>query len=104
MPMKHLLLLFALVILNLATINAQNTPKKDLSVFPNPTTEYITVHDQNDAVSRVAVFSLVGRKLKEFDFVKGEHYSIGDLPKGMYLVQMLDRERQLLSTQKIEKR
>ncbi len=102
--MKHLVLLLAFPILSLATLSAQNTPKRDLSVFPNPTTEYISIQDNNDAVGYLAVYNLVGRKLKAFDFSKGEQYSIGDLPKGMYLVQILDRNRQLLTTQKVEKR
>lgn len=102
--MKHLVLLFAFLIVSLATLTAQNTAKRDLSVFPNPTTEYISIQDNNDAVGHLAVYSLVGRKLKEYDYTKGEQYSIGDLPKGMYLIQILDRSRQLLTTQKVEKR
>lgn len=102
--MKHLVLLFAFLLMGWATLAAQNTSKRDLSVFPNPTTEYISIQDNNDAVGHLAVYSLVGRKLKDFDYSKGEQYSIGDLPKGMYLVQILDRDRQLLTTQKVEKR
>ena len=101
--MKKILLSFAFVLVGVA-LGAQNNSKPDLSVFPNPATEYISVQDKNDAVGFLSVFNLVGKKVKEFEFVKGEQYSIADLPKGMYLVQILDRGKRNLTTQKIEKR
>lgn len=101
--MKQLLLSFAFVLVGTA-LGAQSNSKPDLSVFPNPATEYISVQDKNDAVGFLAVYNLVGKKVKEFEFVKGEQYYIADLPKGMYLVQILDRSKHNLTTQKIEKR
>ena len=101
--MKQILLSFAFVLVGLA-LSAQSNSKPDLSVFPNPATEFISVQDKNDAVGFLSVFNLVGKKVKEFEFVKGEQYSVADLPKGMYLVQILDRSKRNLTTQKIEKR
>ena len=101
--MKQILLSFAFVLVG-AALSAQNNRKPDLSVFPNPATEYISVQDNNDAVGFLSVYNLVGKKVKEFEFVKGEQYHISDLPKGMYLVQILDRSKRNLTTQKIEKR
>ena len=101
--MKQLLLIFLLVLSGVA-LKAQNSPKPDLSVFPNPATEYISVQDNNDLVSQIAVISMTGRRVKEFQFTKGEFYSIADLPKGMYLVQILDHNKQALMTQKLNKR
>ncbi len=101
--MKKILLSFAFVLVGVA-LGAQSNLKPDLSVFPNPTTEYISVQDKNDAVGFLSVYNLVGKKVKEFEFVKGEQYYIADLPKGMYLVQILDRSKRNLTTQKIEKR
>lgn len=101
--MKHFLLVFAMVLVGTA-LQAQSNSKPDLSVFPNPTTDFISVRDNNDAVGFVCVFDLVGKKLKEFEFVKGEHYSVADLPKGMYFVQILDRSKRNLTTQRLEKR
>jgi len=101
--MKQILLSFAFVLVGVA-LGAQSNSKPDLSVFPNPATEFISVQDKNDAVGYLSVFNLVGKKVKEFEFVKGEQYSVADLPKGMYLVQILDRSKRNLTTQKIEKR
>ncbi len=101
--MKHLLPVFFFLLFS-AALTAQNSTKADLSIYPNPTAEYISVNDNNDAVGYIAIFNLVGKKVKEFDFVKGESLLVADLPKGMYLAQIQDRKRRVLKTQKVDKR
>lgn len=101
--MKKILLLFAFVLVGVA-LRAQSNSRPDLSIYPNPVTEFISVQDKNDVVGFLVVYNLVGKKVKEFEFAKGEQYSVAELPKGMYLVQILDRSRRNLTTQKIEKR
>lgn len=101
--MKQLLLVFFFVLTAIA-IRAQNAPRPELSVFPNPATEYIAVQDNADAVEQIIVFNLLGKKTKVFEASKGEHYYIGDLNKGVYLVQLMGRSKQVMKTQKIEKR
>ncbi len=101
--MKILLPLYIFLLFGLS-VHAQNSSKADLSVYPNPTAEYISVNDNSDAIGFVAIFNLVGKKVKEFDFVKGESMFVADLPKGMYLVQLQDRNRKTVKTQKVDKR
>lgn len=103
LPMKHILPFVFFLLVSVA-VQAQNSIKAELTVYPNPASEHISVQDPNDAVGYVAVINLVGKKVKEFDFVKDEPMPIGDLPKGMYLVQIQDRNRQILKTQKVDKR
>jgi hypothetical protein len=78
--------------------------RPDLSVYPNPAAEYIMVEDQNELVFELAVISLTGRKVRQFIYERGGQYSIVDLPKGVYLVQIIDRNKRVLSTQKLDKR
>lgn len=101
--MKQTLLVFFFVFAAFA-LGAQNSAKMELSVYPNPVMENITVQDQADAVGQVLVFNLLGKKVKTFEASKGENYFVGDLPKGVYLVQLLGKNKQTLKTQKIEKR
>lgn len=101
--MKQPLLVFIFLIAALA-LRAQNAPRPDLSVFPNPATENIAVQDNADAIGNIIVFNLLGKKVKTFEASKGENYYIGDLPKGVYLVQLVGRNKQVAKTQKIEKR
>ncbi|HAD11340.1 MAG TPA: hypothetical protein DCF33_02770 [Saprospirales bacterium] len=101
--MKQTLLLFFFLLAAIA-LRAQNTPRPELSVFPNPTTEFVSVQDQADAVGQLNVFNLLGKKVKAFEASKGEQYFLGDLPKGVYLVQLVGKNKQVLKSQKVEKR
>jgi hypothetical protein len=103
--MKQLLLVFFLLLGGIALQAQQsNSTKPELSVFPNPAIDNISVYDNNDVVSQIIVFNLVGKKMKTFEHIKGEYHYVGDLPKGVYLVQMIDKSKRILTTQKIDKR
>lgn len=75
----------------------------DVQVFPNPASDYISVSN-GDAVSKIMVFNLVGRQMKAFDAADGDKFFVGDLPRGMYLVQLLGNKEQILTTQRVNKR
>ncbi len=77
--------------------------KVDLQIFPNPATDYIGV-TKNDVVDKIMVFNLVGRQMKSFEAVDGEKYYVGDLPRGMYLIQLLNSDNQIITTQRVNKR
>lgn len=103
--MKHVLLSLLFLAFFAVSARAQQTAKGgDLSVFPNPTTEYISIQDNSEAVRQVVVFNLVGKKMKVFNQSKGESFYVADLPKGMYMVQLIDRNQKVVSTQKLNKR
>ncbi|MCO6489020.1 MAG: T9SS type A sorting domain-containing protein [Phaeodactylibacter sp.] len=87
----------------LALKSMNNKEKVDLQIFPNPATDYISV-TKNEVVREVTIFNLVGRQMKHFDAVDGEKYYVGDLPRGMYLVQLLDDDSQIITTQRVNKR
>ncbi len=74
-----------------------------IQVFPNPATEYFNV-SSNQQVERITVYNLLGREMKSFTFSDGDRYYIGDLSKGMYLVQMTGKDNRLVSTQRLSKR
>jgi hypothetical protein len=101
--MKQCLLLVAFLLFGLS-LRSQTTAKSVLSIFPNPATEFISVNDHTDQVGEIAIYNMVGRRIKLFEFVKGENYSVADLPKGMYLVQLIDKAKQVITTQKVDKR
>lgn len=101
--MKQPLLVFFFLVSALV-LRAQNAQQPEPAVFPNPATDNISVRDQSDAVGEVVVFNLLGKRVKTFVAAKGDDYYIGDLPKGVYLVQLMGRNKQTIKTQKIEKR
>ncbi|MBU6340560.1 MAG: T9SS type A sorting domain-containing protein [Bacteroidetes bacterium] len=102
--MKLKLLVVAVILMISVALRAQNSSRADLSIFPNPAAEFFSVDDHSDLLNEISIISLAGRKVKIFTYNKGEQYSISDLPKGMYLVQMSDKNKRILTTQKLEKR
>lgn len=77
--------------------------KPSIKIFPNPVTTSLGISD-NKLVSKIVVFNLVGRKMKTFTYEKGERYSVSELPKGMYLVQLLGFKNDIILTQRITKK
>jgi hypothetical protein len=76
----------------------------DLKVFPNPTSDFIGLND-NDEVSQISIFNLVGKKMKTFNYSKGETYNVSDLPDGLYLVQLFSKQNgKIITTQRLSKR
>jgi len=114
--MKHTLPLLFLLFLAFA-INAQTSfsdqlalnfnsgglEEIELKVFPNPATEYISIND-NKVVEKIKVYNLVGRQMKAFYYTPGEKHYVGDLPRGMYLVQLIGDNDKIIKTQRVNKR
>ena len=102
--MKHILLSIFFALAFGFAASAQTARAATLKVYPNPTTDFISVNDQGDNTGYVSVYSLMGRNLREFNYIKDERYYVGDLPKGIYLIYLQDKNKKTISTQKIEKR
>jgi hypothetical protein len=77
--------------------------KVELQVYPNPATEYISINE-NSVVREIKIYNLVGRQMKSFEYANGERHYVGDLPRGMYLVQMIGSNDKILKTQRVNKR
>lgn len=114
--MKHtlpfLLLLFFAISLSAQTSfrNVFSLPASDssadpvdLKVYPNPAVDYISLTEAK-GVSEVIVFNLVGRAMKNFNVsYASDQFYVGDLPKGMYLVQIKGNRDKVLTTQRLHK-
>lgn len=108
--MKHFILLFSFCFITTLAVSQSSyrsssatTSTVELRVFPNPATEYIKIND-NDVVSQIAVYNLAGRRIKSFNYSDGQKYYLGDLPRGMYLVQLISADQRRLATRRISVR
>lgn len=114
--MKHFLLLFSFIVLSSVNVaRADHAPldshwpssilaEDPIQVFPNPATNYFGI-TETEGVQKIYVFNLVGKRLKQFlDVARDKHYFIGDLPRGMYLVQMVGNNNQVIVTRRVSKR
>ena len=72
----------------------------EYQVFPNPAVDYFQISD-NTAIQKVALYNLAGREIKSFTYRSEEKYYVGDLPKGMYLLQFVGPQNRRLATRRI---
>lgn len=103
--MKHTLLFIFFLFCSLQ-LGAQSAAfqgqSEDLRVFPNPVVNYFQI-GYSDRVKRVQLVNTIGRKVRSFDYDNKAQYDISDLPRGFYLVQLLDSKNAVVQTQRISK-
>ncbi len=74
-----------------------------IRIFPNPPTEYFQL-EENDVVARIEIYNMVGSRVAQYQVnAPNEKYPVADLPRGLYLVRMIDRAGQIVFTQRISK-
>ena len=77
---------------------------KQLTIYPNPATNFIMLKNSTD-VNEVRIFNLIGRQVTNFTSVeKGQSFPVANLPNGMYLVQLIDVNNDIISTHRMNKR
>lgn len=81
----------------------QNGKKAVLKIYPNPATDFIGLSNDTK-VSEIKILNLVGKLVKRFHVMKGEKYPVMDIRNGMYLVQLIDDDGKIITTQRLQKR
>lgn len=74
-----------------------------VSVFPNPTTHYLNIEDGQERVGSIKLFSLLGKNVKTFDAHNQKKFDVSDLPNGLYLMQIIDRQNNVAKTIRLKK-
>lgn len=75
----------------------------DIRVYPNPAIDYIMV-TENDNVDKVWIYNVLGKRVKAYKVETPEaKYDIRDLPKGMYIVRLIDHDGELVMTRRVNK-
>lgn len=85
--------------------NSSSNPKidKPIKIYPNPAYNFIGLNSIS-GVNSITIYNLVGREMKKFYTQKGGKYDITDLPRGMYLVQVLGSNGKVVTTQRMSKK
>ncbi len=74
-----------------------------ISIYPNPSADYFRVY-HDDRIQSLALYSIVGKPVKTFDYANGKSYHIALLPDGMYLVRFYDNKKDVIKTMRLSKR
>lgn len=75
----------------------------DIRIYPNPAIDYIMV-TQSSKVDKVWIYNILGKKVKSYKVENPDaKYDIRDLPRGMYIVRLVNHEGELLLTRRVNK-
>lgn len=84
---------------SLNEVNAES-----ITLFPNPTTDYFRLSENNNSIASIEVYNLIGDKVKTFDAEGQIEFPIADLQNGLYMVSLLNKENGILKTTRLTKR
>lgn len=75
-----------------------------IKIYPNPASNFIKISNSN-GIGTLEVYNLIGKKVRTFTNVDDNNlYNISDLPKGMYLIRLLDEDNEAIGTKRVSKR
>lgn len=80
-----------------------NLNRSEIKVYPNPTTSYISLTEEEN-VERLVIYNIVGRRVKLFNANYSNRYNVMDLPSGMYLVRLMGANDQTIKTVRLSKK
>ena len=101
MKRNILILFFGILAFTASAQTDKRSPQ--ISIYPNPATDYIKLSD-DDLVANISISNMLGRKMRTFDINKSDRYEIGDLPNGLYLIQIVGKNNKILATQRLTKK
>jgi hypothetical protein len=61
----------------------------DLVLFPNPTTDFFNISNDDD-IAQVSVFNILGKEMFTYNHEAGQAYSVADFDDGYYLTRLID--------------
>ncbi len=87
-------------------ISSQVYQKPDpikVSIFPNPTAHFLNIDDAQNQIGTLKLFSLLGNNVKTFEVDAQKRFDISDLPNGLYLLQIIDKQNNIAKTIRLKK-
>jgi type IX secretion system substrate protein len=87
-----------------STVSTKNNPSQsNLSVFPNPTSDYFQV-SETPGLKYIELFNIVGNKVRSYDALPQKQYAVNDLTDGIYLVRLMTSTGKIIKTIRLSKR
>ncbi len=101
----HTVELYRIPIIVHATTSSKTTNikiKNDIVLYPNPAQDYFSISNGNK-IDKIKLYNILGTEIKSFYHYNNAQHLIGDLKPGMYLIQMLDKDNNIVKTSKLNK-
>jgi hypothetical protein len=103
--MKYILSAFIGVVCCLQLTWAQSDfTNLEIRIFPNPVVSEFNLQNAS-GITKVAIYNVLGREIKLFtEVTENQIFHISEIPRGLYWVQLLDKENKIIATKRISKR
>lgn len=82
-------------------VNTNELEQANIKLFPNPATDNFKLINAQK-VDQIVIYNILGKQVKSFARNEDDYY-VGDLPKGIYMVQLLDLDTDATKTLKLKK-
>ncbi len=82
--------------------SVSSAERETLKIYPNPTADYFHLTETQE-IQQLVIYNILGNRVRTFDVNGNQNYNIDDLPNGVYLVGMIDREYETLKTVMLQK-
>lgn len=79
------------------TTGISEKERNDLIVYPNPSSDFIQL-TENSLVRRLVVYNILGSPILTFNTSVNQKYDVSNLPKGVYLLEMMDANDDQIKT------
>ena len=74
-----------------------------LKLYPNPASDFFKITETQE-IKELIVYNILGRQVESFVVNGGnQEFDISNLPNGMYLVGMLDKDLETVKTVRLQK-
>ena len=87
---------------NSCAVGTNDLAINEIKLFPNPTTDHFTLTNIG-SVKDVIIHNIIGAPVKQYLAEENASYSIGDLPAGVYMVQLSDANENNVGTKRVFK-
>jgi len=91
------------VVISNTVSTKNNGAQSNLTVYPNPTTDYFQV-SETPGLKYIELFNIVGNKVRSYDALPQKQYAVGDLTDGIYLVRLVTSTGKIIKTIRLSKR
>ena len=85
------------------TVATNDLDVSDLVIFPNPTTDIFQLKN-DESISKISLFNIVGREVVTMDHVRGQAHDVSTLRPGMYLVRIQNKDGDVVKSMRLSKR
>ncbi len=87
--------------MTIGTVGFIEINKSNFSVFPNPTSEYLTVNMSDLKEAQIELSDITGKKVLRASVVSGTPLPVGHLSDGMYVLRIYHTNGNLMATEKL---